>query len=154
MDAKKFREEERRPAAVDSSRRAFLRTAVAVGVAAAAGETVRAWGYGRAAVYPGEAFPVDGARELRVGQAVEFTVPGSGVKGLLVRTPDGLLAVDRRCPHLGCPVLWSAENARFDCPCHRAAFDGRTGAVLHGPPPTGLRRFAVEERGAEVWLRA
>src|SRR4051812_43899862 len=39
------------------------------------------------------------------------------------------VAFDRRCPHLGCPVLWAAERGRFECPCHHAAFDARTGEV-------------------------
>lgn len=49
-----------------------------------------------------------------------------------------VVAFDRRCPHLGCPVRWSAERGRFECPCHHAAFDARTGAVLFGPPTRGL----------------
>jgi arsenite oxidase small subunit len=58
---------------------------------------------------------------------------------LAVRFGDGSIAAfDRRCPHLGCPVVWSAERGRFECPCHHAAFDARTGAVLFGPPDRGL----------------
>jgi Rieske Fe-S protein len=56
---------------------------------------------------------------------------------------DTVVAFDRRCPHLGCPVVWSAEHARFECPCHHAAFDARTGRVLFGPPRRGLAPVAV-----------
>ena len=38
------------------------------------------------------------------------------------------VAFDRRCPHLGCPVVWAPARGRFECPCHHAAFDARTGA--------------------------
>ena len=69
----------------------------------------------------------------------EVLLATDGREVLVVR-PDGAapVAFDRRCPHLGCPVLWSAERGRFECPCHHAAFDGRTGAVLFGPPRRGL----------------
>ena len=68
--------------------------------------------------------------------AVGFT----GARGTSLPVPgdDATIAFDRRCPHLGCPVLWSAERTRFECPCHHAAFDARTGEVLFGPPRRGL----------------
>ena len=66
-------------------------------------------------------------------------VAADGREALAVRLDaDTVVAFDRRCPHLGCPVRWSAERGRFECPCHHAAFDARTGAVLFGPPTRGL----------------
>ncbi len=63
---------------------------------------------------------------------------------ITVRLDDGtVVSYDRRCPHLGCPVLWVPERGRFECPCHRAAFDARTGSVLSGPPQHGLRPLHV-----------
>ncbi len=97
-------------------------------------------------------FRIPGAGALSPGEAVSFDVPGTAVAGLLVRTGgDAYVAFDRRCPHLGCPVQWSAPDNRFVCPCHAAVFDGRSGAVLAGPPRRGLRRIAVERRGSQVW---
>ncbi|HZR80888.1 MAG TPA: Rieske (2Fe-2S) protein [Candidatus Binatia bacterium] len=76
--------------------------------------------------------------EPAVGQARALEDAG-GEQVLVVRLDEAsLVAFDRRCPHLGCPVLWSAERGRFECPCHRAAFDARTGRVLFGPPRRGL----------------
>lgn len=67
---------------------------------------------------------------------------------MVARLADGeLAAFDRRCPHLGCPVVWAAARERFECPCHAAAFDARTGRVLFGPPQSGLRPITVELRG-------
>jgi Rieske Fe-S protein len=76
--------------------------------------------------------------ELAVGEAI--AVAGeAGREALLVRLDQTtVVSFDRRCPHLGCPVLWSAERARFECPCHHAAFDARTGEVLFGPPRRAL----------------
>jgi Rieske Fe-S protein len=63
---------------------------------------------------------------------------------LVARLADGnLAAFDRRCPHLGCPVVWAAARGRFECPCHHAAFDARTGRVLFGPPRNGLRPVTI-----------
>ena len=63
---------------------------------------------------------------------------------LAVRLDDGgVVAFDRRCPHLGCPVIWAAARSRFECSCHHAAFDARTGDVLFGPPERGLTPVGV-----------
>jgi nitrite reductase/ring-hydroxylating ferredoxin subunit len=68
-----------------------------------------------------------------------------GAQALAVRLDaDTLVAFERRCPHLGCPVVWSAARGRFECPCHRAVFEARTGRVLAGPPPRGLTPLALE----------
>ena len=80
---------------------------------------------------------------LAVGESRALT-DIAGVEVLAVRLDDStVVGFDRRCPHLGCPVLWSAERGRFECPCHRAAFDARTGDVLFGPPRRGLTPSTV-----------
>ncbi len=81
---------------------------------------------------------LDDAPQLDVGQGHAVSDPAGG-EALVVRLDDTTtVAFDRRCPHLGCPVLWSPERARFECPCHHAAFDAATGRVLFGPPRRGL----------------
>ncbi len=71
-------------------------------------------------------------------------VPGGGSEVLVTRLDDAsVVAFDRRCPHLGCPVVWAGERGRFECPCHHAAFDARTGRPLFGPPRRGLTAVEV-----------
>ena len=84
-----------------------------------------------------------GLASLGAGDARGLTaVDGRDV--LAVRLDgDTVVAFDRRCPHLGCPVRWVAERRRIECPCHHAAFDARTGAVLFGPPTRGLTPVTV-----------
>jgi Rieske Fe-S protein len=137
---------------VSPGRRAFLRTAVAAVLAAVAGEW---WARRRHPPAPEiTPFPIPGAAALGPGQALGFAVPGTGVQALLVRlAADRWVAFDRRCPHLGCPVLWSAADQRFDCPCHRASFAAGSGRVVTGPPRRGLRRIGLEVRADEVWAR-
>ena len=133
-------------------RRAFLWTAALSGLAALLGEWVpRRWVSTAAPITP---FRIPGAMDLPPGSAVGFTVPGTTIPGVLVRlAADTYAAFDQRCPHLGCPVQWSAQRERFECPCHQAVFEGSIGRVLAGPPPRGLRRIAIERRGDEVWAR-
>jgi nitrite reductase/ring-hydroxylating ferredoxin subunit len=133
------------------SRRGLLRIALFASVAAALGEW---WGRRVApAAVPRAAFPIAGSATLAVGQALDFQVPDSPIAALLVRLPDDrFVAFDRRCPHLGCPVVWSAARAELACPCHTARFDARSGAVLSGPPPRGLRRLPIARRDGSVWV--
>ncbi len=84
---------------------------------------------------------------LAVGAAWSAKSMATQADVLVVRVDaQTVVAFDRRCPHLGCPVLWSAERARFECPCHAASFDARTGAVLAGPPRRGLSPVAIRQR--------
>ena len=74
-------------------------------------------------------------------QAVAAT---DGRDVVVARLADStLVAYDRRCPHLGCPVVYAAARDRFECPCHHAAFDAKTGQVLFGPPRRGLTPVEV-----------
>jgi Rieske Fe-S protein len=134
------------------TRRAALRTLAAAAGATLLGERwVRTW----PADPPVAPFAVPGAATLAPGEAMDFHVPRTQRAGLLVRlAADAYVAFDRRCPHLGCPVLWSAPRAQFECPCHAAVFDAATGRVVTGPPREGLRRFEVDRRDGALWVRA
>ena len=74
---------------------------------------------------------------------VEDFLPGSVTefqKGnfYLIRGEDGgFLAVYRRCPHLGCSVIWSKEHEEFHCPCHASSFDFH-GDYVSPPVPRAL----------------
>ncbi len=123
------------------NRRGLLRTAVASVVAIAGGEWLGSL------LQPGPAAEVVDAPEvagLQVGEALATRSAGGGADVLVVRVDaQTLVAFDRRCPHLGCPVLWSGERSQFECPCHAASFDARTGNVLSGPPRCGLTPVAI-----------
>jgi Rieske Fe-S protein len=133
-------------------RRAFLWALLAAVAGALAGEWCRTrW----KANVSRAVLRIDGAADLPPGGVLAFTLPGSGVSGLLRRSDlDAYVAFDRRCTHLGCPVLWEAARGELVCPCHRGAFDARTGEVLAGPPRAPLRRLTVVRRGAEVWVES
>lgn len=121
-------------------RRRFLGVAGCAAVLVAGGEWLARRGEVAAAA-PLEIAPTEAAA-LAVNEARAVPVPGGEV--LTVKLAGGeVVAFDRRCPHLGCPVVWAAERERFECPCHHAAFDARTGRVLFGPPRRGLTAATV-----------
>jgi Rieske Fe-S protein len=64
-----------------------------------------------------------------------------------------LLALWRKCPHLGCLVpLPCEEITRYQCRCHRSTYSILGEKMKEGPAERGLDRFAVriEDDGAIV----
>jgi len=61
----------------------------------------------------------------------------------LSRLDDGgLLAISRKCTHLGCAVPWVADRNQFECPCHASIFD-KTGDVIQSPAPRALDLYPI-----------
>jgi nitrite reductase/ring-hydroxylating ferredoxin subunit len=73
---------------------------------------------------------------------------------LLPATDNGVIAVSWRCVHLGCtvpppnPVL----DGNIQCPCHGSLYDGRTGALIHGPATHPLDSFPVTLENGTVMV--
>jgi Rieske Fe-S protein len=95
---------------------------------------------------------IDGADLLVPNSSLNFTYPTERDSAILVRTADGSYrAYGQKCTHLSCPVYYSRDHQRLECPCHEGAFDANTGNVLYGPPPRALDAIEVEARGGQVW---
>jgi len=66
---------------------------------------------------------------------------------------DGILALWRKCPHLGCSVPWrpgfnfNDDNGWFRCPCHGSTYT-KAGVRVFGPAPRSMDTMAVEIDGA------
>jgi Rieske Fe-S protein len=74
------------------------------------------------------------------------------VTAWVVKRPDGnVVAFGPRCTHLGCAHHWDENQAKFVCPCHNSLF-AMTGAVLSGPAPRALDRYAVKIEGTKLLL--
>ena len=71
-----------------------------------------------------------------------------GQPDIVIRQDDGsLTAFSAVCTHAGCTVGY--EAGQIVCPCHGGTYNGRTGAVESGPPPSPLApRRVVEQRGS------
>lgn len=98
---------------------------------------------------------VEEVRAMPVGTVTSF--PDQQL--YLSRVESGVLALYRKCTHVGCVVPWQAGDpsedslaakGRFNCPCHSGVFD-RYGVVHAGPPPRPLDIFPIViERGRVV----
>ena len=95
---------------------------------------------------------VEGGEILVPNSALNFSYPSQRDSAILIRTADGTYhAYGQKCTHLSCPVYYSREHQRLECPCHEGAFDAKTGVVLYGPPPRALDVIEIETRNNEVW---
>lgn len=95
---------------------------------------------------------INGAETLAPNSSLNFNYPTERDSAILVRTADGSYhAYGQKCTHLSCPVYYSRDEQRLECPCHEGAFNATTGDVLYGPPPRALDVIEVETRAGQVW---
>jgi cytochrome b6-f complex iron-sulfur subunit len=73
------------------------------------------------------------------------------VKVWLSNTPQGLLALYKVCPHLGCLYAWNDQEFKFICPCHGSQYQ-HDGSYISGPAPRSLDRFIIrfEDENGQV----
>jgi nitrite reductase/ring-hydroxylating ferredoxin subunit len=58
---------------------------------------------------------------------------------LVARTPEGIVVVDDRCPHMSAPLsLGSLDGCVVACPLHEGRFDLCTGSAVQMPTTGGL----------------
>jgi nitrite reductase/ring-hydroxylating ferredoxin subunit len=77
---------------------------------------------------------VPAAKELALGREASVTNP----------TADQLLALYRKCPHLGCQVPGLCDELkRFTCRCHGSTYNIIGEKLKQGPATRGMDRFAV-----------
>jgi nitrite reductase/ring-hydroxylating ferredoxin subunit len=95
---------------------------------------------------------IDGAEVLGPNSSLNFSYPTERDSAILVRTADGAYhAYGQKCTHLSCPVYYSRDHQRLECPCHEGAFDAATGNVLYGPPPRALDAIELQMQDGQVW---
>ncbi len=71
----------------------------------------------------------------------------------LTRTADGeIRALSSICTHLGCRVVWDAQQQLLRCPCHGGAFSA-AGEVKAGPPPRPLEPLAARVEAGRILVR-
>jgi Rieske Fe-S protein len=95
---------------------------------------------------------IEGAEALMPGSSLDFYYPTRNDAAILVRTQDGNFhAYCQKCSHLGCSVYFDRTLGRLECPCHRGAYDAKSGFVLMGPPQRPLDEILLQVRGGQVW---
>jgi nitrite reductase/ring-hydroxylating ferredoxin subunit len=77
---------------------------------------------------------VPAARALAGGQSVDLPAPAAAE----------MIALWRKCPHLGCMVPPLCESVkRFECRCHGSTYNILGEKLEKGPAERGMDRFAV-----------
>ena len=77
------------------------------------------------------------AAELPPGAMTRVTYGDTDV--LIAHTPDGVVAIDDRCPHMSAPLsIGILAGCLVDCPLHNGQFDLRTGNPTRMPTTGGL----------------
>lgn len=96
---------------------------------------------------------IEGAETLLPGSHMYFNYPTHNDEAVLFRAQDGeYFAYSRKCAHRGCTVDFSDAQRCLVCPCHRGAYDARSGFVIFGPPPRPLDAILLQMRaGGQVW---
>jgi cytochrome b6-f complex iron-sulfur subunit len=79
-------------------------------------------------------------------------VPVGSKPTIIVNTDQGMKGYSAICTHLGCIVAWDSGNSTIVCPCHDGRFNPLTGAVVSGPPPSGLTAEEVTVEGDEIFV--
>lgn len=90
------------------------------------------------------------ASALPAGEGATYADPADGAPDIIIRAEDGTLtAFSAVCTHAGCTVGYEAGT--IICPCHGGEYDPQTGAVIAGPPPSGLEPKKVVEAGGQIY---
>jgi nitrite reductase/ring-hydroxylating ferredoxin subunit len=97
--------------------------------------------------------------EFRPARTFVVNVPAAtalalGEKRVTLR-PSGaeILALWRKCPHLGCMIPAACESTdRFQCYCHQSTYNILGEKLELGPAPRGMDRFPVriDEKGVLI----
>ncbi|MDY6055500.1 Rieske (2Fe-2S) protein [Micrococcus sp.] len=151
-----------RPAEPGSTRRRTVLRGGAIAAAAGAGavalsgctEQIRQRQAAQSHQEGSEATDVLAADELPVGHSKAVAAGGRTV--LLHRVDETTVsAFSNICTHQGCLVQPEQRSSGpvFMCPCHGAAFDVTTGAVLAGPAEKPLPDFTAEIADGRILVR-
>jgi thiosulfate dehydrogenase (quinone) large subunit len=104
----------------------------------------------RSSSVPANAVELGQGTELPVGTGATYSDPVNGTPDILIRASDGTLtAFSAVCTHAGCTVGY--ESGVIICPCHGGEYSPQTGAVIAGPPPSGLEPKKVIESGGKLY---
>ena len=74
---------------------------------------------------------------------------GDGVPIIVFTNQGTLVALQKKCPHLGCMV--DLGKGELDCPCHGARFT-LDGHLISGPAPTGLKAYKVIVKEGKIFV--
>ncbi len=88
--------------------------------------------------------------QLPEGKSMTVTLEGHVIA--LFHTPEGIFAVDNRCPHMGFPLdRGTVKDCILTCHWHHARFDLHSGGAFD-PWADDVRAFPVKIEGGNIWI--
>ena len=63
-------------------------------------------------------------------------------------------AFSATCTHAGCAVGYVPSSSVIYCPCHGGTYNATTGAVIGGPPPSGLTNYKITQSGTVLTIKS
>ncbi|MCA1832906.1 MAG: Rieske (2Fe-2S) protein [Actinomycetota bacterium] len=75
----------------------------------------------------------------------------------IANTGGSYYAFDDTCTHMGCSLSdgdVDADDVTVTCPCHMGQYDMRTGEVVGGPPPAGVKTYPVQVEDGTIRIKA
>jgi len=110
-------------------------------------------GFGGPITVPANRIPAPGDPPAQIVEGRFLLVNLAPNEGNIIGddTPSagGLLALYRKCPHLGCSIPWRADasyeglHGVFLCPCHGSTYT-RAGVRVFGPAPRSMDTMRVD----------
>ena len=92
----------------------------------------------------GEPFEFRPARAFIVNVPAAKAIALGAVDPMPNPSAGEILALWRKCPHLGCMIPPACEGrSRFQCFCHQSTYNIIGEKLLPGPAPRGMDRFPV-----------
>jgi cytochrome b6-f complex iron-sulfur subunit len=95
---------------------------------------------------------IEVATDGPLAKAGGYQIVDSTARKIIVINEDGtnFAAFSAKCTHKGVTVKYDAASGMIKCPAHGSQFDGKTGAVAHGPADDPLKSYAAKENGTKV----
>ena len=95
---------------------------------------------------------VRAASRVDIPEGGSMTVNLDGLVIALFHTPEGIFAVDNRCPHMGFPLdRGTVKDCILTCHWHHARFDLHSGGAFD-PWADDVRAFPVKIEGGDIWI--
>lgn len=86
---------------------------------------------------------LEGLDRLRPGEGAVVRLHDEKIA--VCRDSNGMLhAVNPKCTHMGCTVVWNKAEQTWDCPCHGARYS-MEGKVVNGPADKDLEQIILGE---------
>ncbi len=87
-----------------------------------------------------------------IPEGASMTVNLDGHVVALFHTPEGIFAVDNRCPHMGFPLdRGTVKDCILTCHWHHARFDLHSGGAFD-PWADDVRAFPVKVEDGDIWI--